>query len=307
VTKVRLPGITKAEASRYEHVVESEATLWNLSGSFAELETGLAAAEKEKANVLDIDNTPPNIVVVYERAILVEFDGPPVVQAIEGSNLVRVANTPFAVVYDPASGNYYLNGASAWYQAPDALGPWDTIADPPAEVRAVVPPDTSADDQNLGPPPRIVTATEPTELLSIDGQPSYAGLPGDEVLYVTNTESDILRDVGTQSVYVLIAGRWFRAPTLDGPWTFVRSDSLPDSFARIEVDSPKANVLASVSGTDQAADAVADAEIAQTTAVNRSAVILDVGVTYDGSPVFEPIPGTALQYAVNTDAEVILS
>src|SRR6266567_263969 len=167
VTKVRLPGITPAEAARYEKQVESEAKRWDLSGSLDELKAGLAATERERASVADLDNTPPRIRFAYERAFLVLYDGPPVLEPIEDSPLERVANTPYAVVYDPASHDYYLSGANLWYRAKDPLGPW-TVSRPPAAVRAAVPADTSSADQVEGPPPRVVTATVPTELIAID-------------------------------------------------------------------------------------------------------------------------------------------
>jgi hypothetical protein len=151
----------------------------------------------------------------------------------------------------------------------------------------------------------VVTATEPTELISTDGAPRYAPLVGDDLLYVTNTESDVLREVSTQRIYVLLAGRWYWAKTISGPWTFVRGDQLPASFSRIPPDSPKGHLLASVAGTPQADDAVADAEIPQTSPIRRDATGFQV--TYDGRPQFQPIPGSGLQYAVNSDAEVILA
>jgi hypothetical protein len=192
-----------------------------------------------------------------------------------------------------------------WYRAKDPLGPWTDISSPPAPVRAAVPPDTSSSDVVEGPPPDVLTATEPTELIATDGPPEYASLVQDELLYVTNTESDVVLEVETQDLYVLISGRWFRAPSTDGPWTFVRGDELPASFKRVPPDSPKGNILASVAGTDLAEDAVADAEIPQTSAIRRDDQSLQV--TYDGDPDFEPIEGTNLEYAVNTDAEVILA
>jgi len=305
VLKVRLPGITAAEASRYEGFVEAEARGWDLSGSLEDLKAGLASTERERASVADLDNAPPRIRFVNERAILVLYDGPPVLEPIEGSDLQRVANTPYAVTFDPGLRSYYLSGANAWYRADDPLGPWTSIPNPPREVRAVVPPDTSVVDALSGAPPRVITATEPTELISIDGRPQYASLVGDELLYVTNTESDVLRLVSTQAIYVLLAGRWFRAPSPDGPWTFVRGDQLPTVFRRVPADSPKGEVLASVPGTDQADDAVADAEIPQTSAIRRDES--GFRVLYDGPASFEPIAGTEMRYAVNTDAEVIFA
>lgn len=305
VTKVRLPAITAADASRYEHIIEAEAAGWDLSGSLEALQAGLAATERERASVANLNNSPPHILFSAERAILVLYDGPPTLEPIEGSSLERVSNTPYAVVFDPASHRYYLNGANLWYVAKDPLGSWDSTPSAPTAVSAVVPPDTIADDQVQGSPPIVLTATEPTELISSDGPPRYAPLVDDELLYVTNTESDVVREVSSQALYVLIAGRWYRAPSADGPWTFVRGDQLPASFRRIPADSPKGNILASVAGTDQAEDAVADAEIPQTSAIRRSDN--DFEVAYDGSPDFQPIEGSSLQYAVNTDAEVIFA
>jgi hypothetical protein len=305
VTKVRLPGITRDEASRYETLVETEAAGWDLSGSLEELQAGLAAAEKERTSVAGIDNAPPRILFHDRRSILVVYDGVPVLRPIERSNLERAVNTPYAVVFDPRSRLYYLNGANLWYQAKDPLGPWTDIPSPPTAIREIVPPDTSSSDQVEGPPPDVVTATEPTELIATDGPTRYAPLVADELLYVTNTESDVVLEVSTQHLYVLISGRWFRAPSTDGPWTFVRGDQLPVSFKQVPLDSPKGNILASVPGTDQAEDAVADAEIPQTSAIQRSDRSFEV--TYDGDPQFAPIEGTGLEYAVNTDAEVILA
>ncbi len=305
VTKVRLPDITPADASRYEQMVEAEAKDWDLSGSLEELRAGLAATERERASVADLSHTPPRILFKQQRALLVVYDGAPLPEPIEGTRLERVANTPFAVVYDPATRDFYLSGANVWYTAKDAEGPWGAIRSAPEAVRAVMPPDTESDDQVTGTSPVVITATEPTELISTDGPPRYAPLAGGELLYVTNTESDVLRDIDSQALYVLLSGRWYRALSPEGPWSFVPSDQLPASFKRIPPDSPKGNVLASIQGTDQAEDAVADAEIPQTSAIKRGGN--DLEVDYDGAPQFEPIEHTNLRYAVNTDAEVILA
>ncbi len=305
VTKVRLPDITPTEASRYEQLIEGEAASWDLSGSLEELQAGLTAAERERASVADLRNAPPRILFASQRSILIAYDGPPALEPIQGSGLERVSNTPYAVVFDPSSHNYYLNGANLWYWAKDPLGPWSSTSNPPAAVRAIVPPDTSSGDQVQGAAPVVYTATEPTELIATDGPPRYEPLVGDELLYVTNTESDVVREVSTQALYVLLAGRWYRAPSEDGPWQFVRGDQLPASFKQIPPDSPKANLLASVAGTDQAEDAIADAEIPQTSAIRRNTT--GFMVYYDGPPQFEMIPGTDMQYAVNTDAQVILA
>src|SRR2546426_1783976 len=62
VTKVRLPSITPDQESRYEKLVETEAATWDFTQSLDELRAGLAATEKERASVGDLDNTPPRII-----------------------------------------------------------------------------------------------------------------------------------------------------------------------------------------------------------------------------------------------------
>ena len=76
------------------------------------------------------------------------------------------------------------------------------------------------------------------------------------------------------------------------------------SFAEIPLESDMGHLLVSVSGTPQAEEAVMENQIPQTAAIKRDATI---EVEYDGEPVFEPIEGTEMTYAVNTSAAVIFS
>ena len=135
------------------------------------------------------------------------------------------------------------------------------------------------------------------------GQANWSPIQGTDLLYVSNSEGNIFKDINTQKTYVLLSGRWFEAPSLDGPWTFVAPDKLPRDFARIPEGSPAGNVLASVPGTAAAKDALLDAQIPQTAAIKRTPVTLEV--TYDGAPQFKPIEGTKMEFAVNTSYSVI--
>jgi hypothetical protein len=122
-------------------------------------------------------------------------------------------------------------------------------------------------------------------------------------LYVENTETPWLRETEGKVNYLLVAGRWFRSESLQGPWTFARADSLPASFQEIPPDSPIGGVRSSVALTVEAQDALLDLEIPQTTAVQRSQATL--AVKYDGEPKFTDIPGTSVAYATNTASQVI--
>jgi hypothetical protein len=163
------------------------------------------------------------------------------------------------------------------------------------------PPD--ADDPVPSQPPAIVVATEPTELVVSDGEPRWKPVGEGALLFVENTETPWVRELATQKVYVLLSGRWFRAPGTSGPWSFVRADQLPESFKGIPAASDIGGVRVSVAGTEEAEDAVLDAAIPKTAAIKRSEARLDV--RYEGEPKFETIPGTSVARAVNTPAQVL--
>jgi hypothetical protein len=106
----------------------------------------------------------------------------------------------------------------------------------------------------------------------------------------------------TGQVYYLVAGRWFTAPDFTGPWTFA-TPTLPPDFKKIPLEHERSRVLASVPGTDQAAEAVLIAQIPQTARVNRKDVKAP-DVSYQGDPQFQPIEQTTVQRAVNTDKDI---
>jgi len=165
-----------------------------------------------------------------------------------------------------------------------------------------VKPDPDAEPQT-GPPPQIITATVPTELIVTSGAPNWTALTGNLLLYVSNTESTFIKEIATNKYYLLLSGRWFSSQSLDGPWSYERSDSLPTSFKQIPPASPVGDALTAVAGTNEAEDAEADAEIPQTAAIKRNEAKTDV--TYDGAPQFQDIPSTQVQYAVNTNSSVL--
>jgi hypothetical protein len=167
------------------------------------------------------------------------------------------------------------------------------------------PAQTDREDEadKTGPPPKVIVATKPTELISSNGKPEYTPISGTDLLYMSNTDSDVLLDINKQEHYVLLAGRWYASTKLDGPWRYVPGDKLPPDFAKIPEDAELGTVLYAVPGTDIAKEAVLDAQIPQTAAIDRKKATLSV--EYDGEPKFEAIAGTQMTYAVNTATPVI--
>ena len=167
------------------------------------------------------------------------------------------------------------------------------------EVKKAIPPQSQA-----GAAPTVFFSSVPAEVIEFKGAPVYAKIPGTQLTYATNTESDLFVQTSEQKYYFLVSGRWFRSASLDGPWSYASAD-LPSDFAKIPPNSPASDVLASVPGTQEAQDAVLLAQIPTTAVVNIKEAEAQVKVQYDGDPQFKPIDTTQLSYATNTQDKVI--
>ncbi|HTP52098.1 MAG TPA: hypothetical protein VMK42_15490 [Anaeromyxobacteraceae bacterium] len=318
VKKVRFPNITPENEQKAKAVLEREIPKWDLHIPLSDIQASLAETQREQRSSQGLKATPPKMLFSQEPAVLLLYDGAPIERPLDKSNLKRVVNTPMFVVLDPSTGRYYLSGGKFWYEAPAATGPFAAVPAPSPAVKAYVdqnpPPAPPAEGdaaqqaaeksvEDPKSPPKVIVATSPSELFIFDGPPRYqpVGTSAD-LLYVENTQSNVLVYVPKSETYVLAAGRWFRAKSLAGPWSAVRPDQLPPGFQNVPPDSPVGDVRTFVSGTDEAQDALADSQIPQTTAVKRDQ---QFQVSYDGEPRFKPIEGTNMAFAVNTPASVI--
>jgi len=288
---------------------------WPQTISLDRLLADLSITQNETAiESIALKSTPPKIIFSKTPAVLILIDGNPEFRSLSGTRYMRVINTPALLLFDSASSRFYLDGQTFWMTSASLNGPWAKAVDPPSDLdqaRAQVngteekdphthPPQVVAPG---GAPAAVYVSTVPAELLQTTGEPRFSPIFGTKLSFVTNTESDIFLDVNSQSYFVLLSGRWFKAKSLDGPWDWVPGKQLPSDFAHIPLRSPKSGVLASVPGTMEAKEAVIANRIPQTAAIQRSEAKLDV--RYDGAPQFRPIEGTPMEYAINTDVDVI--
>ncbi|MCI0518559.1 MAG: carbohydrate-binding family V/XII [Woeseiaceae bacterium] len=302
LTNVRWPDSTDATEQRFTAIVEAAIPATGFEVSLETLSASLESAELEKKSLEELKNDPPEIVFREELAVLLPYDGEPRYADVENSDYERVLNTPMAVVRKKRSKDHYLYSGKFWYQAKDPMGPWTATDAPPADLAQMLQ-GVKAEEGQPDSPPAIVTANKPTELIVTQGTPSWKLVAGEQLLYVQNTESPWLREIATGNMYLLLSGRWYRAKSTYGPWVFVRADELPASFKDIPPASDIGGLRASVAGTEEAEDAMLDAQIPQTAAIKRSEAKLTV--EYDGEPKFEKISGTEVSYAVNTGAQVL--
>ncbi len=310
-TSVRFSGVDATQEATLEKTFRAIAPTGGEPIALDRLMADVTAGQTPYKPASNLKNDPPQIFYSESSAILLTVEGQPVLTSIEKTDLQFVVNTNWDLFFEKSKGDYYLLNDKMWLTSKNLGGPWIITKSLPKDM-AKLPAGQNFDDvkRYVPPPPvsasapRVFYSQQPAELLLLRGKPVYTRIPGTRLLYVTNTDNDVFLDDAQNQYYLLLSGRWFRAPSFNGPWTYT-SDNLPQDFTKIPEDSEKGRVLASVPGTIQAADAVMLAQIPTTVTVNRAEAEAKARVTYDGQPQFKPIEKTNLQYATNTQQKVI--
>ncbi len=268
----------------------------------------LVNAPDSQPREVEVNLDPPPIFYSNRPAILVMFDGDPRFKPVAGSSLMFAINCNWDVFVDPSTATSYLLFGESWIMTRDLhKGPWEPARKLPAAFETL-PKDASFIDIRDNVPgkpldvmPAVFMSRVPAEIIVTDGEPIYASIPGVRLRAVSNTESPLFRHAGDLNFYFLAAGRWFRAKSLEGPWTAATKD-LPVEFKQIPRDCEWTYALSSVPGTDEAADAVMLASVPRRATVNINEV--DLSVVYEGQPRFVPIEGTTIEGATNTTSQV---
>jgi hypothetical protein len=266
-------------------------------------------------NVEGIKADPPKIFANMGPAILIGMDGEPIWSPIKDVDLKYAVNTNWDLFQQTQTNTYYVRDEKSWMQATALAGPWtpvdklpDSFKKLPAddnwkEVKEAVPGKKFNDKTK----PKVFYSEDPAELIQIDGAPLLKPVVGaGDLQWVSNTEADLFRMGVKGDFYFLVAGRWFKSASLDGPWTFA-TPNLPEEFKKIPVEHERSRVLASIPGTSQATEAILLASIPRTARVNKKDIKAPTVDYAGGKAEFQPIEGAQgnLQRAVNTDKDII--
>jgi hypothetical protein len=214
----------------------------------SEASRGAAAAVQTSGGV-PVRNGSPRLLFAERSAILILIDGDPIYRPVKGTDLQRISNTKPFIVRDTA-GIHYLKVFDGWMEAYSLTGVWSVAGVPPGGAeealrRAVAsrrvdlldgataakPRETPRLDDDTA--PTIVISTEPAELIVTNGPPRFATVKGTSLEYVENTTAKVFKEPTDEELYVLVAGRWFRAWTTDGPWELVPERELPADIAAV--------------------------------------------------------------------------
>ena len=312
VTRFMIPGVDEAKTNEMRALAKK---LLPTNRDAVAIDRVLAYLDVSKTigRQVKISTEAPPILVSTTPAILVMIDGQPILGPISGSKLTFMVNTNWDLIKDGKDGDFFLLNEGHWLTAESLEGPWKSASKLPKELNSLPADENWADikkalplnkENKNKPAPWVYVSYKPSELILLQGNAKFAPISGTALSEVTNTKSLLFFHNVDKHYYYLTSGRWFRNQQLRGTWEFA-SDKLPADFQKIPPTHPKAHVLASVPGTNEAADAVLLASVPQMAVINRKEAAKEAKVTYIGNPEFKPIEGTTLQYAANTPADVI--
>jgi len=313
IDEINISSISREETYKISSALQAEIPD---SDRTLALDKVLAAVSKSQLNLEKAANPnvkvdPPTVLFSSTPAILVAFDGDPIWSPIKDVDLKFAVNTNWDIFQHTATNTFYLRNDANWFRSYDIKTGWAPANNLP-ESFSKLPADEnwkeakaslSGKKVSASKMPKVVVVTSPAEMIMIDGEPKYTPVAATSLLWVNNTESDLFRNGKSGDFYYLVAGRWFSAPTLNGPWIFA-TPTLPAEFQNISVEHPRSRVLASVPGTPQATEAILQATIPRTARINKNELKAPE-VVYQGTPSFLAIEGTSLSRAVNTDKDII--
>ena len=311
IISVNFPSLNQSQQQQLSEFIKRNATF---KDKVVPLDTILLSLGKNQTppKQVSIKTDPPTIFFSEKPAILVQYDGEPLLGPVQGmgsDNVQFILNTNWSVLYEKSSKTYYLLAGNIWLSAPSASGSWTAAQSLPADFNQLPNDDSWKDVRSmLGAKPAtasqvpiVYTSTAAAEIIVVEGAPKLTAIAGTQLSYVTNTPATLFYEKSNKQYYYLSSGRWFATANLSGPWAFA-GNNLPADFKKIPANGALGWVLPSVPGTSQANLAIQESQVPRSASVQRTATLT---VTYAGEPAFQPIAGTNLFYAVNTNVDVI--
>lgn len=345
VPQVKFADATPERQKIVSAFLEREIPKLDIPISIDRLSAAMVDVNSQKKGAGEFKNDPPKIVISTEAAVLLFYDGEPVLRDMEGQRGVwqQAVNTPLPVLLDVKTKTFYLCGGDVWYTAAKALGPWTPTTKVPEPLLAMKAEadkrqrqaDGEEEPAPQGQPGAPKAGTTPTA-----GQKPAALTPA-KTAAASESEKPpkvIVATVPTELIVIFGEASWtpikdtdllyvsnslgnvFKDITtqktyvlLSGRW--YEAKSLDGPWAYVPPDTlpggfakiPEDSPAASVLASVPGTDAAMDALLdAQ---IPQTAAIkrsaATLDVTYDGTPTFKAIEGTKLEFAVNTSFSVI--
>jgi hypothetical protein len=198
-------------------------------------------------------NGVPAIYTTQAPAELIVFNGQPDFVPVNLTQLLWAANTTSDVFVDTSNNRYYVLMSGRWFSAAALTGPWSFVAAnalppdfakiPPSARPAAVLPTVAGTPQaqeavisnSIPQTATVPLRNGPKFTPSFDGPPDFVPIGGTPLAYAINSSAPLIR-VAPDAYYAVVAGVWFAAPQITGPWAV--ASSVPEAIYTVPPSSP---------------------------------------------------------------------
>jgi hypothetical protein len=220
-------------------------------------------AKSQRVNLLD-DPGPgvkeaaargalPTVYVSTVPAELIQTEGRPDYEPIEGTELLHVPNTSANIILDPTDQRHYILLSGRWFRTASLMnGPWEYVphdklpaafakipeTHPRGAVLASIPGTPQAKealiDNNIPQTAEVNRATT-TYQATYEGPPKFQPIESTSLQYAVNSPAPVIQ-VDAKTYYSLKDGVWFVAAAPTGPWAV--ATAVAPAIYTIPVSSP---------------------------------------------------------------------
>ncbi|MFS4461046.1 hypothetical protein [Bdellovibrio sp. HCB2-146] len=194
----------------------------------------------------------PDIILSTKPAELLQSSGEPKFQAVQGTGLLYMSNSPNSIFMDSKSQDYFVLVTGRWFSSQSLAGPWRfvegtklpadfkkiPVTSPVAEVLVSVPGTPQAKEgQIVSSIPQMAQVKKDLKPKPIecDGKQKWESITGTDLKYAPNCNTPIIQ-VTDKQFYAVQDGVWFVSSAGLGPWNV--ATVVPEQIYKIPSSSP---------------------------------------------------------------------
>ncbi|MBS1971995.1 MAG: hypothetical protein JSU04_16915 [Bdellovibrionales bacterium] len=195
----------------------------------------------------------PAIIVATKPTELLQSQGDPKFNAVEGTGLLFMSNSPNSIFLETQKQDYFALLSGRWFTATNLNGPWRFVPGKqlPADFKKIpmnsevsevlvsIPGTSAAKQAQIAsqiPQTAKVPKTLQPEKIVIDGDsPKWMNIQGTNLRYVENANTPLIM-VNEKQYYAIQNAVWFTATSVNGPWNVALA--VPAEIYQIPSSSP---------------------------------------------------------------------
>jgi len=134
VSASKFPDIEEKNKEKIIKFIETEVPKWELTISLDNLLASLEITDEQAKLAGNLNNEAPEIIYTTKPTVLISIDGEAKFKETSNENYKYVVNTPYFLVQNTKSKDYYINGGDLWYQSKNIEKGWVNVKKVPSDL-----------------------------------------------------------------------------------------------------------------------------------------------------------------------------